>query len=179
MSKVKAAARAGRSLYKAYRLGVKTRKYRAKAKVARKTFKQAKSLIDAGRKMETRAFTGAVKGSRQLAKSYFTRTGADSAKTTLKQASSLARASMKTIAKGKSSQRAANRLMAAARAANKVNSKGFATRAAFAAGGIRKRTVAATAGVAAGINSLRNRKRKPMSEATKRKISMALKGRKR
>lgn len=177
MSKIRTAYRVG---MKAYKLGKKTRQANAGKRAALKSLKSAKSSYSDARKLISKSKTQLGIGAREGVKGALGKKGAiQKSKVAFKVAKTNAvRAGWRQQA-ADAQVKVSKSLSAQYRATKKISTKGLGTRAAFAAGRVRKRTVAATAGVGFGINSFRGKKRKPMSAATKAKISKALKGRKR
>lgn len=177
MSKLRTAYKVG---MKAYKLGKKTRQANARKRAAIQSLKSARSSYTGARKAIAISKKKTAQGVLQAAR------GAVGKKIyTAKAMNTFASAKVKRIqagalkASGDKSVKIAKSLGAQSRATKKIGTKGLGAKVAFAAGRIRKRTVAATAGIGFGINSFRGKKRKPMSAATKAKISKALKGRKR
>jgi hypothetical protein len=177
MSKLRTAYKIG---MKAYKLGKKTRQANARKRAAIQSLKSAKNYYRSARTAASMSKTQTARGVLQAArgavgKKIYTAKAMNSFAAA--KASRTRSGALKSAADAK--VKISKSLSAQSRATKKINTKGLGTRAAFAAGRIRKRTVAATAGVGFGANSLRGKKRKPMSAATKAKISKALKGRKR
>ena len=182
MSKIRTAYKIGKQ---AYKLGKRNRGAVARARSGLKSLQKAQRLGNFS--LKARAYNKSLTSSslKNVAKSPFSFN--KSKRVTnfekgLTQGSSAFRyrlISEKAAKTALAQRRRGVSLTAGLRASNKINKMGGLAKAAYVAGGIRKRTVAATAGVAFGANSLRGKKRKPMSAATKAKISRALKGRKR
>jgi len=183
MSKIRTAYKVG---MKAYKLGKKSRFAYTKASIGSDYIADAARLRGAAQKAYNRSRALGDSSLKNIAKSPFSfnkskrRTTAAKAATQLGSSASYKKIGQKAFKKSKLYKKKGISLSARLRGETKIDKMSGAVQAAYYAGKIPKRVLGPAFATAGGIDiANRRKKRKPMSAATKAKISRALKGRKR